>query len=173
MNRCTEISTHTLTWSVTTLAGEMASMSKFQLTRSRGAWQIVRVNNLIKHHFNSHAHVERDDVLLSRVLGGLNFNSHAHVERDLWEYTHFRIILISTHTLTWSVTLQGHCETCHSVFQLTRSRGAWLKYLVTPFTKQNFNSHAHVERDVGEIVRNWINAQFQLTRSRGAWLMWR
>ena len=34
-----------------------------------------------------------------------NFNSHAHVERDLAIYGLYRNVKISTHTLTWSVTL--------------------------------------------------------------------
>ena len=56
----------------------------------------------------------------------MNFNSHAHVERDATIITIYQCRQISTHTLTWSVTLvsakiiEGHA---------------------------NFNSHAHVERD--------------------------
>ena len=55
-----------------------------------------------------------------------DFNSHAHVERDGTRLSDFQDRYISTHTLTWSVTVQ-HDE----------------------FTKGNddFNSHAHVERD--------------------------
>ena len=98
------------------------------------------------------------------------FNSHAHVERDPLKSTLVPIILISTHTLTWSVTfiwvygtltisISTHTLTwsvtsassAFSVsfisFQLTRSRGAWQ----FPFTSCShtayFNSHAHVERD--------------------------
>ena len=78
------ISTHTLTWSVTQ--------------------ELVTLYNVI-YNFNSHAHVERDCV--AGYLGQciINFNSHAHVERDIL------ILLvpgrnpISTHTLTWSVTV--------------------------------------------------------------------
>ena len=56
------ISTHTLTWSVTS--------TRLYLTGTR-----IR-------NFNSHAHVERDRLgMHSTVLIG-NFNSHAHVERD-------------------------------------------------------------------------------------------
>ena len=55
------ISTHTLTWSVTSLFIIITPFS---------------------HYFNSHAHVERDTVVLQLV----------------------RITKISTHTLTWSVT---------------------------------------------------------------------
>ena len=54
--------------------------------------------------FNSHAHVERDqsDALYTQMVG--NFNSHAHVERDCHLPYPSRILHISTHTLTWSVT---------------------------------------------------------------------
>ena len=78
------ISTHTLTWSVT---------------------DSVSGSGDITNNFNSHAHVERDEMAPHAPMGVLNFNSHAHVERD-------RAItvklpnpkIISTHTLTWSVT---------------------------------------------------------------------
>ena len=33
------------------------------------------------------------------------FNSHAHVERDTGEETDVLVYAISTHTLTWSVTM--------------------------------------------------------------------
>ena len=55
-------------------------------------------------HFNSHAHVERDNyVNLARAVV-LNFNSHAHVERDVAKVVLAVSVMISTHTLTWSVT---------------------------------------------------------------------
>ena len=76
-----DISTHTLTWSVT----------------------VYKVREMIfQGHFNSHAHVERDN--LERKNG---------IKRN-----------ISTHTLTWSVTLTGITEIKEKAFQLTRSRGA-------------------------------------------------
>ena len=78
------ISTHTLTWSVTgvpqTWGGDY-------------------------HNFNSHAHVERDGNAEKIKLFEKNFNSHAHVERDNPVIAFRTITLISTHTLTWSVTL--------------------------------------------------------------------
>ena len=49
--------------------------------------------------------MERDGEKLWEFVAGINFNSHAHVERDIifdgkeWNTE------ISTHTLTWSVTL--------------------------------------------------------------------
>ena len=78
------ISTHTLTWSVTYLG---------ILDRSRSAY------------FNSHAHVERDGYRCRHGRHGGHFNSHAHVERDDFiVYLDCRVN-ISTHTLTWSVTI--------------------------------------------------------------------
>ena len=77
-------------------------------------------------YFNSHAHVERDPLKSTLVLIILHFNSHAHVERDFADKFGERDFYISTHTLTWSVTL-GY-------------------YFGTEY-RLNFNSHAHVERD--------------------------
>ena len=55
-------------------------------------------------NFNSHAHVERDDVKYDNHHKILNFNSHAHVERDEIVRNWINAQSISTHTLTWSVT---------------------------------------------------------------------
>ena len=77
-------------------------------------------------NFNSHAHVERDAILRLLQLPLVYFNSHAHVERDPKKPLSSDGKIISTHTLTWSVTLSAmYCA------------------------KKNlhFNSHAHVERD--------------------------
>ena len=165
---------------------------EFQLTRSRGAWPKLFFLVRVQRHFNSHAHVERDEQLiysrlacwfqltrsrgawppnLLRVLKPGNFNSHAHVERDFRQSVYFARIEISTHTLTWSVTVQlwicrlrAHIST-HTLtwsvtisplgrparrkFQLTRSRGAWPTLVLI-------------------ILQVFA---FQLTRSRGAWLV--
>ena len=97
-------------------------------------------------HFNSHAHVERDYLTGSLTALYTNFNSHAHVERDEYNKNCIDEINISTHTLTWSVTLSIPHNTgddtisTHTLtwsvtesrrmlrnvlgFQLTRSRGA-------------------------------------------------
>ena len=56
-------------------------------------------------NFNSHAHVERDWEDFDFTLNKLNFNSHAHVERDMCGTNFGGGAKISTHTLTWSVTL--------------------------------------------------------------------
>ena len=54
------ISTHTLTWSVTYMANHTSTSMTFQLTRSRGAWPLKKISDLLILDFNSHAHVERD-----------------------------------------------------------------------------------------------------------------
>ena len=100
--------------------------------------------------FNSHAHVERDNFWGMERLNRNNFNSHAHVERDRPNTKRFLRLQISTHTLTWSVTIY-----------------AVMKCIYV----QDFNSHAHVERDPAPNQNSSPATQFQLTRSRGAWLM--
>ena len=60
-------------------------------------------------HFNSHAHVERDQRAPKGYHSNKNFNSHAHVERDEHKEANPNNEKISTHTLTWSVTLSIHC----------------------------------------------------------------
>ena len=119
----------------------------FQLTRSRGAWLVDSFDEIVIFDFNSHAHVERDSVMYIRP----------------------RAKAISTHTLTWSVTPWCRHPAGGYQFQLTRSRGAWRHTLNNIWTAQifqltrsrgawrlhwiffpyhnNFNSHAHVERD--------------------------
>ena len=101
-----EISTHTLTWSVTFLR--------------------IRYQKKLE-YFNSHAHVERDSVSKNVTKEDIDFNSHAHVERDETGSLHSRYFtIISTHTLTWSVTLRIVTQAQYH---------------------SHFNSHAHVERD--------------------------
>ena len=102
------ISTHTLTWSVTCKGKRTRIFTeKFQLTRSRGAWLLIgRITHLTA-YFNSHAHVERDMLWVSQYSIIYDFNSHAHVERDVMPLFCWNGIIISTHTLTWSVT--GNC----------------------------------------------------------------
>ena len=120
---------------------------EFQLTRSRGAWH-------------------------SGFATGTNyqdFNSHAHVERDVQALILTAFTEISTHTLTWSVTISPLMLQQNTLFQLTRSRGAWPAESCNVATNEgDFNSHAHVERDPEwkDLVKT---EEFQLTRSRGAW----
>ena len=57
-------------------------------------------------YFNSHAHVERDEGYVIAEISLYNFNSHAHVERDRSVCCVVAPVPISTHTLTWSVTVE-------------------------------------------------------------------
>ena len=163
------ISTHTLTWSVT-----VCHTARFRRIK----------------YFNSHAHVERDLPLLRCENGQRNFNSHAHVERDLRLAACSSIGCISTHTLTWSVTFYRCVKRRNrpiSTHTLTWSVTTALQ--AADIASDNFNSHAHVERDIvgknksrkrkisthtltwsvtDEIVGNFTKGRFQLTRSRGA-----
>ena len=81
---------------------------------------------------------------------GVDFNSHAHVERDgLQGFCDYKVLQISTHTLTWSVTRYNgwyfFVETLISTHTLT-----WSVTFCIPASTMalaHFNSHAHVERD--------------------------
>ena len=56
---------------------------------------------------------------------------------------------ISTHTLTWSVTTLWHCV--FAVPTISTHTLTWSVTVLIDFFNQNFtnfNSHAHVERDV-------------------------
>ena len=76
---------------------------------------------------------------------------------------------ISTHTLTWSVTqwvLLAWQNFSISTHTLTWSVTTHFTTLTLYYT--NFNSHAHVERDVWLNLKQLKVLKFQLTRSRGA-----
>ena len=83
---CIDISTHTLTWSVTFYTS---------------------VNYFSCSNFNSHAHVERDN------MNGFNVNmSKISTHTLTWSVTSAiafanKSTTISTHTLTWSVTIMS------------------------------------------------------------------
>ena len=77
---------------------------EFQLTRSRGAWRRSRPCGRKHSDFNSHAHVERDDALPD-IISAIIISTHTLT----WSVTHQSLSrtiaqAISTHTLTWSVT---------------------------------------------------------------------
>ena len=79
-------------------------------------------------YFNSHAHVERDEILSDCLNDGEDFNSHAHVERDAGEWAARGGIKISTHTLTWSVTVLCAEDVSHRIISTHT-----LTWSVTPF----------------------------------------
>ena len=142
------ISTHTLTWSVTYRLPRYMNINLFQLTRSRGAWPAPTVSRRSSLTFQLTRSRGAWLFLFRRTFRRWYFNSHAHVERDLWR-------LIASN-MCWHFNSHAHVERDSSindllftttVFQLTRSRGAWplLPQSITAMT--DFNSHAHVERD--------------------------
>ena len=53
-----------------------------------------------------------------------NFNSHAHVERDLSLFLRLLGDSISTHTLTWSVTLD-HMEELADILSISTHTLTW------------------------------------------------
>ncbi len=116
------ISTHTLTWSVTTSAVMSLICLSFQLTRSRGAWRWFNGSIRSTKKFQL---TRSRGAWLCRITFTwkiyLNFNSHAHVERDMtFHFPPFEEVKISTHTLTWSVT-QRLCLTAVSVWISTHT----------------------------------------------------
>ena len=68
--------------------------------------------------------MERDPTYAENYVNLANFNSHAHVERDEIVRNWINAQSISTHTLTWSVTEFLVTRNENIGFQLTRSRGA-------------------------------------------------
>ena len=111
-----------------------------------------------------------DDVTQASILK-TNFNSHAHVERDSNVNDDSRLRNISTHTLTWSVTKMrkgGLNKLAISTHTLTWSVTLALADFATGWI--NFNSHAHVERDVIQLSHNeWtlnFNSHAHVERDR-------
>ena len=100
------ISTHTLTWSVT--RGNPQSAWLRLISTHTLTWSVTLEfvwNFSFLDDFNSHAHVERDIPGKTHLQEQRYFNSHAHVERDERDWDENVLKGISTHTLTWSVTL--------------------------------------------------------------------
>ena len=122
------ISTHTLTWSVTVQIRQFLGQQTFQLTRSRGAWPQKNSPKAVIKIISTHTLTWSVTTAVLQLV---------------------RITKISTHTLTWSVTCIIDKTIRFVKFQLTRSRGAWpLEYSDSRGQTGNFNSHAHVERDL-------------------------
>ena len=146
------ISTHTLTWSVTCASIKQPPNPIFQLTRSRGAWrkltdrcalvctfQLTRSRGAwpCRHNRNTPNHAISTHTLTWSVtrrligFGGcfLDFNSHAHVERDGGATPPESFRPISTHTLTWSVTVRSpssvssRCISTHTLTWSVTGRG--------------------------------------------------
>ena len=132
-----QISTHTLTWSVTTVSFVIPfglPISTHTLT-----WSVTFIGSYSGFKLTISTHTLTWSVTI--------VETNAFISPK-----------ISTHTLTWSVTKSSTLSPIRPIFQLTRSRGAWrlLFSILTTFTN-NFNSHAHVERDANPRVTSIYN----------------
>ena len=128
---------------------------------------MILKNNILK-NFNSHAHVERDRyaVICSRDIS--NFNSHAHVERDTLASNLLSKGKISTHTLTWSVTL--NIEFKLSTFSISTHTLTWSVTIADCEACEAAGISTHTltwsVTQPGRLLGRQV--PFQLTRSRGA-----
>ena len=167
----------------------------FQLTRSRGAWLFWNATTIIFFFISTHTltwsvtfrlpicyphkaistHTltwsVTDEIYVNHITDDISTHtltwSVTNLPKDIYHHNE-----ISTHTLTWSVTLNLFANRPYQLFQLTRSRGAWLPLGTAMFIPRYFNSHAHVERDPLLPQIPLPPQAFQLTRSRGAWRFW-
>ena len=105
----------------------LSKSPEFQLTRSRGAWLLLFLVLWVITLFQLTRSRGAWRIATKTIICTINyFNSHAHVERDIEDHPPIPGFPISTHTLTWSVTNWLTSIPLNCLFQLTRSRGAWL-----------------------------------------------
>ena len=121
------ISTHTLTWSVTAIFHIRQESYTFQLTRSRGAWHIPQSILYLHHLFQ-----------LTRSRGAWLVNLLSKLQSLIFQLTRSRGAWQYDFCKRWTWRR----------FQLTRSRGAWQAPAQNVMNDIDFNSHAHVERDL-------------------------
>ena len=134
-----DISTHTLTWSVTRCIWNFCKiLYKFQLTRSRGAWQSNFCWKLCQSSISTHTLTW--SVTLRRQTLIITFAFQLTRSRGAWPH------------ITQNIERRLR-------FQLTRSRGAWQMRQSVMIWTIHFNSHAHVERDPSVLPRHnrWLN----------------
>ena len=169
-NEILRISTHTLTWSVTRSSAVIVSRP-LPISTHTLTWSVTVGRNDVHsvcENFNSHAHVERDTHFTALALYYTNFNSHAHVERDTLKWESELPAIISTHTLTWSVTLFMRfwwAEIDISTHTLTWSVTS---YTVTECPEFEISTHTLTWSVTGQSDIIAAFSGFQLTRSRGA-----
>ena len=124
----------------------------------------------------------------------VDFNLHTHVECNSPLLPDSKTIVISTHALTWSATMNFRSSEPAAAFQLTHSRGVRqltacrLQHQATISTHAltwsattlerleenyafHFNSRTHVECDTDTNTHVASSARFQLTHSRGVRLL--
>ena len=100
-----DISTHTLTWSVTFTA--YIGFCKLMISTHTLTWSVTPATQSLGIDGYISTHTLTWSVTLrqkERKIWAMHFNSHAHVERDILAFEMLTNTFISTHTLTWSVT---------------------------------------------------------------------
>ena len=134
--------------------------------------------------------MERDFVKSFITILRTNFNSHAHVERDSGASDLRSKLSISTHTLTWSVTvyinqedeteqISTHTLTwsvtyyviCYNVYRQISTHTLTWSVTVDPTVEDNpdsISTHTLTWSVTQAYKRLSPNEVFQLTRSRGA-----
>ncbi len=70
-----------------------------------------------------------------------DFNSHAHVERDLYFMSLLKPIVISTHTLTWSVTALSSVLTVFTVISTHTLTWSVTSYLSLAYDNIDISTH--------------------------------
>ena len=105
----------------------MEHEKEFQLTRSRGAWRLYGLQCQSKGYISTHTLTWSVTTKMVYIVVLYQISTHTLT----WSVTSGNIggmvsSAISTHTLTWSVTILVKIRWVLSLFQLTRSRGAWL-----------------------------------------------
>ena len=99
------ISTHTLTWSVTRTY--ICYTIDTVISTHTLTWSVTDVMKFKLVGYDISTHTLTWSVTFITTNGTIctdNFNSHAHVERDFVDIRAYKRPFISTHTLTWSVT---------------------------------------------------------------------
>ena len=146
--RITQISTHTLTWSVTPELNN--KIVNYCISTHTLTWSVTRLKILqgLNENFNSHAHVERDRCQKRYKNEPKRFQLTR--SRGAWQW----FICVIYYELAFQLTRSRGAWLKRSVskwvqalFQLTRSRGAWHLLKIKYYKISYFNSHAHVERD--------------------------
>ena len=142
-----DISTHTLTWSVTHCFHPLylaAAISTHTLT-----WSVTGEK-------------------LWEFVAGINFNSHAHVERDLRKSIKLGKNAISTHTLTWSVTIS--CGVIMYKILISTHTLTWSVTTAETAIREELeiSTHTLTWSVTCHFSTSFVRESFQLTRSRGA-----
>ena len=126
------------------------------------------VKNAATNDFNSHAHVERDSPLLYPAADSRDFNSHAHVERDFTIPKREELKNISTHTLTWSVTVQKKSTAQRPQISTHTLTWSVTKPSLRIELADEISTHTLTWSVTSKKSRDTTETSFQLTRSRGA-----